>query len=216
MHSDVPLFLRSARYLRMNGEAHIKELLDTCLGRDSRPPVVIPIRTEAADTLGPSPSTYDVAGEISLRCEFGFVAEAAIGIDELSKATKQSIEDAMLAATKLEDQGYIKYVREMGGPGCVLPQNLLFAETDPLINGFDPYEDVKALAATLVNEGHSQIWAEELCRVLDWKPRRLNPALAIMIEGGHVIAPRSMGSAPYIATSVLVTDRTKLFARRVA
>ena len=41
-------------------------------------------------------------------------------------------------------------------------------------------------------------------------------ARAIAIEGGHVIAPRSMGSAPYIATSVLVTDKTKLFARRVA
>src|SRR5690606_18246520 len=110
----------------------------------------------AAGELGISPSAFDLAREINMRCEYGFEAEAMIGIATLVEATGLTLNETILAATELDDTGYIKYVREMGGPGAVLPQNRLFLATDRLIHDFNPSDDVKTLTATMLNSKADQ------------------------------------------------------------
>lgn len=213
---EIPLLLKTVRYIHLNGESSLRELVDTCLGRSSRPPVATPPRSQAAGQLGISPSAFDIARAINLRCRYGFIAETAIGIEELAEATEMSADDTVLAVTELEDEGWVEYGRVMGGYGSILPQNALFVATDKLIHGFDAWEDVSTLVASMINQGERQYSGQKLCEMTGWQPRRLNPAISILIDGGYVRAARSLGSAPYIATSVLVTDRTRLFARRVA
>ncbi len=215
-NEQIPLLLRSMRYVRLDGDNHLRELIDICLGNSSRPPVIVPSRSQAARELGISPSAFDVAREINLRCQYGFIAETAIAVETLAEALNISVKDAVLSITELEDEGYVEYGRVMGGYGSVLPKNQLFIATDKLIHGFDASEDVVTLVASVINDGSEQFAGEELCKITGWQPRRLNPALSILMDGNHVISSRSMGSAPFIASSILITDRTRLLARRVA
>jgi hypothetical protein len=215
-HEQIPLLLRSMLYVRIDGNSHIRELIDVCLGNSSRPPLLMPSKVTAARELGISPTAFDVAREINLRCKYGFVAETAIGVESLADAVGISNQDAVLAVTELEDERCVEYGPVMGGCGSVLPQNQLFVATDKAIHGFDAWEDVSTLVAAILNHGARQYSGDALCELTGWQPRRLNPALSILIDGDHVNASRSIGSAPYIASSILVTDRTRLFARRVA
>lgn len=74
-------------------------------------------------------------------------------------------------------------------------------------------DDALAVAEMLVNgehTGHNQLVSVRLSQRLEWKPRRLNPALTYLVQHG-VVRTSDTNSYPFAHYSILETPETRRF-----
>lgn len=175
--------------------------------------------------LGPAPQVKRVLGTglssnavsiaMWLAESDGFGAEGFVmhQFAEIQEATGLEYSVAEEALDELEEAVMVELIRSMNEPPLVKPRNRLFWELDPHVKGWNPEQDAKSLAATAVNMQKDIIDLDELAGVLEWSPRRTNPAAAYLVE--YCIAKGSLttSAVPYAYNWLQVTPKTRRFAR---
>jgi len=100
----------------------------------------------------------------------------------------------------------------------VYPENRLFWIYDRVFRGWDVQGDALMLAQRLVDgpraEGN-QLVSARLAQELGWSPRRLNPALTLLVENG-IVRHSETSSYPYAVYSILDQPETRRFVREAS
>lgn len=110
--------------------------------------------------------------------------------DHIRSATGLPDEDISEAVHELESHGLVRRYTTLGmdrvGFIAITPLPSLFVALDPVFGIGDPVMDARTVAAELLStpEGVATI---DLAGKLDWPPRRMNPALDVLIERGLVM-----------------------------
>lgn len=140
-----------------------------------------------------------------------------LAVDEIKEEANLTIEEIEIAVDELESHGCAEPLRILGAPplGYTRVKALVgaFLIFDPIFMGWNPAEDAVKLAAELVNSDHGALSSAEACEQLEWSPRRLNPAVAVLINSGAVLESRAI-DPQYISPSLRKNNRTARFARQ--
>jgi hypothetical protein len=218
---DVPATLRGLLWVSLeNYDDGLRRLLEACHDVSTKPPVGEPpawARQRPLEGLDLSAHAQRVAAWINAHSENGTTYHF-YDRDEIMRDLELSADEAGMAASELEDYGYVKRGIDSGsGPAgfsYLQPRAELFFRTDPALHGWDPAQDAVALAAAMVNLArHDGVTLADVDKHLGWGPRRLNPAAEYLASYNYVNASRSMGSAPYSYNHALLSHRTRRFAQ---
>ena len=122
---------------------------------------------------------------------------------EKTDLSKDDVNDALY-----ELRGMIRVISDHA-----LPEDELFASFDKFWREWDPAADALRLAADLVNDDGFPGSLPEIAERYDWPPRRINPAVAYLINHDVIMAPKAIGTQPWIVASVRKTEATRRFVR---
>lgn len=121
------------------------------------------------------------------------------------------------AVAQIESRGWLDVHRAAGGTlvadiASLRPTPLLFIDTDPYLRGWDPRHDAECIANLLMEQSDGQAVVVDLARRLGWEPRRMNPALYVLVRASAIDpSPPSSGAHPFAYDDFLVTARTRRF-----
>ena len=96
---------------------------------------------------------------------------------------------------------------------AIMAESKLYAEFDKYFYDRDPAADALVIAAAMQNDPDFPEKAMEIAERLDWPPRRLNPALAYLVERKLVRETLYIGGGPFVATEIARTDATRRFVK---
>jgi hypothetical protein len=147
---------------------------------------------------------------LSRRSRNGYKLDPQIRIDSLAAELNLADDDIELAVDELQSLGLLEV---NGSRDVVFATNRLFWETDPLFYNVDPAADAETVARALVSSPRDQITMAELADLLQWPPRRLNPAASYLVETENAGGIQTIGSAPYWYYQVWRTTTTKRLVR---
>jgi hypothetical protein len=219
--NDVPTTLRGMVWVSLESyDEGRRQLISVCHDVSRRPPLgEVPgwASERPLPDAGISTSAQRLAAALNRRSEKGWHYDM-IGRDDLLTELGVSPDQLGMAASELEEYGWVKLHKTMGcGPAgfsTLQPRPRLFIDTDPALQGWNPAADAVTLAAAMLNNAGSRGYANipEVDEQLKWGPRRLNPAAEYLDERGYIRALRTHGGAPYTFTTAAVDFKTRRFA----
>jgi hypothetical protein len=218
---DVPVTLRALLWVSLEDyDDGLRKLLEACHDVSTKPPLGgVPAwaRQRPLEGLPLSAHAQRMAAWINQHSEDG-TRYQHFERDEIFKDLELTPDEAGMAASELEDCGWVELDVDTGsGPAgfsSLQPLPELFFRTDPVLQGWDPEADAVALAAAMINVARSDcVNLDEVDKHLAWGPRRLNPAADYLAAHGYVNPSRSVGSAPYTYANALLSHRTRRLAQ---
>jgi len=131
-------------------------------------------------------------------------------IMEKLSITKDECEEVI---DELEELGLINVHRSLSDQ-LISPANSLFLNTDHVFQGWNPLLDAKTIARAIVRDFQGgTIETKTVDEVLEWGPRRFNPAITYLVENGIVDSSETLNPGPYKYLWVMVTAKTRRYAR---
>ena len=121
-------------------------------------------------------------------------------------------------ATGLSEEDVEDAIHELSGKvqlshECVLPKEELFASFDQFWKEWNPADDALRLAADLVNDKEFPRILPQIADRYSWEARRLNPAVAYLINRDIVSTSQVMGTQPWLTHWIEDTADTRRFVR---
>jgi hypothetical protein len=158
-------------------ERDIEELINNIHGITRKPPLGQPPATvsEAKKLNTGYSAAASAIAKIFVDRTSTAIGDPEISIMELQEITGLSEEDVEDALYELS--GKVQLVDE-----SVLPKDELFASFDQFWKEWNPAEDARRLAADLVNDKAFPRILSEISERYGWEARRLNPAVAYLIN----------------------------------
>jgi hypothetical protein len=127
--------------------------------------------------------------------------------------------DALIKETGLSEEDVIDAVHELRGmvtvhsAGDIYPEDELFVTFDRFWMPWNPKDDALALAADMNNDSEFPTSPQIIAELYGWEARRLNPAMAYLVNRKLVRDTTGMGSAPWLVTWIERTDETRRFVK---
>lgn len=127
--------------------------------------------------------------------------------------------DALIKETGLSEEDIIDAVHELRGmvtvhsAGNFYPENELFATFDRFWMPWNPKDDALTLAADMHNDNEFPTSPEIIAARYGWEARRLNSAMAYLINRKLVRDTTSLGSSPWLVTWIERTAATRRFIK---
>lgn len=191
-------------------DAGIKQLINDIHGVVRKPPLGTPPEAvaEAAETeTGYSAAASTISKLFVESTEHAIFADPQMTVGELAEATGLSEEDVEDAVYELGS--LVKVSRDH-----ILVKDELFATFDKFWKPWDPAEDALKLAADLVNQAEFPGSLQEIAERYGWEPRRINPAVAYLINRNVIRGSKSVGTAPWLVAWIQPKDgATRRFVR---
>jgi hypothetical protein len=216
-HGRLPPLLRGLHSPEItdNGyEEEVKSLANWIHGISDRP------------RLGPAPALFDNTlvrrtgfSQSALRIAHYFVTKTEIAyldpqatVGALVEALSLTREDVADGLHELELVMGVKVHKVLNGTAnhVVMPEARLFARFDESWMDWDPDEDANRIASRLVATPGSGMLTEAIAREFEWTPRRLNPALTVLVDKGAIQVSNTK-SHPFVKYWVQATDDTRRF-----
>jgi hypothetical protein len=209
---DLPLLLRALLSPEVNNPPEdIQQLINDIHGISSKPPLGPP---PAAKATTP-PTGYSAAANAVAKI---FVERSAAAIS----GDQQMVLDDLIAATGLTRDDVVDGLHELGavleksaerGSDRYFAKDELFARFDGFFRDWNPADDALRIGADLVNDPDFPTALADISERYGWPPRRLNAAVAYLINREIVYAMRGIFHAPWTAISIEGTDATRRFVR---
>lgn len=127
--------------------------------------------------------------------------------------------DALIKETGLSEEDVIDAVHELRGMvtvdsmGSFYPENELFTTFDQFWMPWSPKEDALALATDMLNSVEFPTSPEVIAEKYGWDARRLNPAMAYLVNRKLVRSSSCLGSGDWLVTWIDRTDETRRFVK---
>lgn len=161
----------------------------------STAPVLAATQSAQRPTSPYSKEAEAIARLMVERSKYGRQNDPMIAADEVRANTHLSDEDIAEAVHELDQDGLVIRHQSLGmgkiGFHVLSPEPALFAVFDPILGIGTPLLDAREIARALTEREHDGNIAD-LAEALGWSPRRINPAIAILIAQGLVIASREI------------------------
>lgn len=153
---------------------------------------------------GLSSSAQKLAAHLCINSQHGLEHDPVIDAESLGELLGMSQETLGAAASELEERGWSCFRKTLGmgkaGFSSLWAVPRLFIEADPVLMGWVPKNDAKAIAKALLQKNDESSNVAELEAELQWGPRRINPALAYLIHEDFVLSSQTMNAYPYTST----------------
>jgi len=219
---EVPATLAGVLWVRLEQTGYakgVRKLLDACHGVSDRPaigPVPSWVQQNPLPETQLSTHAQRLAALLNERSETGGQGDPSVEIQDAQHALELVDDEIDLAVAELHQHGLItlrKGASSRGGVCGVSPTPRLFFETDPVLKGWDPDADARAVATAAVNTSNDSVSLYELDEQLAWGPRRLNPAVYYLVmHDGVEQAEKGSDSGPYAYSFLVIGAKTRLFA----
>lgn len=210
--ADIPPLLRGRLAPSIDEfEAGVKTLVAAILDLTIKPP------------LGPAPKAVSANGRTRFSQAATAIAEVFVkrtlnalefdpqlSRDDLAQATDLTPDDVSDGLFELRA---MVRERDYSGGNTVTARSSLYAEFDALFHPWKPAEDALMLAADLVNDEAFPSNPDLIAQRYGWPPRRLNPAVAYLMERDAVEVNTAIGDGRYIGFRIRATDATRRFVR---
>jgi hypothetical protein len=188
-------------------DADIRQLVNDIHGVLRKPPLGPPPLSVPAIETGYSPAATAVAKVFVEASETATFGDPQRTVQELATRTALSEDDVRDALHELG--AYFTLSSDWA-----LPKDELFVIFDKLFTAWDPAADALTLARDIISDesfpGNTAEIGERYC----WPPRRLNPAVAYLINRDLVMNSKAMGTQPWITAWVQKkTDATRRFVK---
>jgi len=182
-------------------------------------PNAAPVPAAAQSAQRPtSPYSKDaesIARLLIERSKDGRQNDPIIAEDEVRAHTHLSDDDIAEAVHELDQDGLV-FRHQTLGMGkisfhALSPEPALFEVFDPLFGIGNPLLDAREVARILIereNDGNVALLAE----ALGWSPRRMNPAISVLIGQGFVMASREI-ARPWVTRWVKAQPGLRRFAQ---
>jgi hypothetical protein len=193
-------------------DADLKLLVNDIYGVSRRPPLG-PVPTYAnAGIPELSAAASAVARHFVERSELGVDYDPQTNVGELQEKLGMTEEDIVDGIDELKGLGCIRMSPHFGprNTWTLGPQKRLFTRFDKHWKDWDPSKDAIVLARRVQDNEAAN--TEEAAQKLGWSPRRINPALAYLIDRELVMSSQS-SSHPFVSYWVRSTDETRRFLK---
>jgi hypothetical protein len=127
--------------------------------------------------------------------ETALFGDPQLTVADLVKRTSLSEDDVRDALHELRAVFTVSHDR-------ALPKDELFVIFDKHFMPWDPTADALTLAADLVNDASFPGNTPDIAVRYDWLPRRLNPAIAFLVNRALIMDSKAIGTAPWITAWV--------------
>ncbi len=172
-------------------DSAVSSLISDILGVTQRPPLgtVPSFATHAIHSeAGLSILAGRIAAFLIQTSKRGRSADPQLDVDDLRAIAEVPDDDIAEAVDELESRGWVTPTRALvAGPlGFVrlLPTARLFSDLDAMLMPWNPREDARTVAAAIVNSNGGSMVIQLLAHQLGWTPRRMNPAVTLLVEDG--------------------------------
>jgi len=194
-----------------NPEQDISQLINDIHGVTKKP------------ALGKNPNTVGVNQNSSSGYSAAATAIAKVFVlaTKLARKFDRSMQlDELTAETGLSKEDVIDGVHELQGMVSIhsrgttyYPESELFASFDRLWMPWNPSEDGLSLAAGMLNDENFPCSPKEIAERYGWPARRLNPAMAYLVNRKLVHERTCLGTGDWLVTSIGPTDETRRFVK---
>jgi len=187
-------------------DSDIRKLIHDILGVSRKPALgAPPLAAETVDS-GYSPAATAVARLFVEITQNALHSDPMLSVEELRERTSLSEEDASDATYELRGMVEEDY-------GTVVPLPELFVTFDKHFKEWDPAADALIVATDLLNDRSVPHEPEAIAQRYGWQPRRLNPALAYLINRKLIQSLTHLGMGAWIAVHLDKTDATRRFVK---
>jgi TIR domain-containing protein len=124
-------------------------------------------------------------------------------LQELTKLSEEDIEDALYELSGMVDVSH----------GSVFPKDEIYASFDKYWKDWDSAEDGLKIAADLVNDENFPSSVQQIAERYGWEPRRMNSALAYLINRNILRGKQVLTCASWITPSLDKTAETRRFVK---
>ena len=162
-----------------------------------------------------SPAAMGVAEYFCRETEHAAICDPIVTLDAVSVAVDLSEDDTVDALHELRAFiGKVENSRPRDGhPIWPLPR--FWPEFDPHFqyNRNHPMNDASAIAAHMVNDQAFPSHLPEIAKILKWKPRRISPAAAYLMDRDIVLHVSSYGMGQWVVGDIMPNDATRRFVK---
>ncbi len=219
--TEIPGLLDTVLYqdLRKKSIEEIYEILKRKLS-PAKEPLIIEAETDSVGQLGLSDDAIVLLKLLSDKSERALSNDPILKAQEVLGALQLSEEALSLAADELSEKGFVTLQKtlDMGKAGFryIGTTEHFFSITDKYLRGWNPEEDSVTLAKTLIDiaqTGHAAS-VQSADEFLKWGPRRINPALFLLIDKDMVTPSKSVNPL-YISMHVILKPRIYRYIKQI-
>ena len=219
-HQSVPPTLQGLLHIRVDNDyaAGLRKLIETCHNVDLKPTIGSPPEWSQGRPLpksGLSLHAQRLAALLNQSSKNALRCDTIMSPEEIASALKVTEDEIAIAADELDGLGWVELRQHIGmgkvGFSNIWPTSMLFWNTDRDVKGWDTVSDAKELATVLVNSEKDASSLSSLDTTLKWGPRRINSAASYLKEHHLALFSETLGSDPYISSTVFVNPRTRRF-----
>lgn len=194
-----------------NPEQDINQLINDIHGVTKKPalgkPANMPTMGIHANDSGYSSAANAIAKMFVISSKHARKFDPWLDIDQIIKETGLSEEDVVDAVHELRGMVTVHSKNRF------YPENELFATFDRFWMPWNPKDDAVTLAADMVNDSEFPISPENIAERYDWDARRLNPAMAYLVNRKLVRDNTCLGTGDWLVTRIMRTDETRRFVK---
>jgi len=188
------------------GTNAIKQLVNDILGISRKPPLGSKPIAAGLPRSNYSQAAMAVAKVFVEGSPFGTFNDHALGDEYLLSQTGLTKDDLTDALFELKRWLEVRF-------GTVFAREGLYAEFDAFWMDWKPADDAIFLASQLMNDPQFPHEPKRISELLEWPPRRLNPAVTYLERREIVRTLRGLDTGPYMVFSIEPTDHTRRFLR---
>lgn len=207
---ELPPLMRGLLSPEVSGPEHdLTHLINEIHGVSKKPPLGPPppaVQTAQKSSTGYSAAATAVLKFFSDSASDAFYGDPTFTEDELAEKLQLSPDDVADALHELRNFVKVTF-------GHVRPETELFASFDKHWRDWNPEQDAIKLALDLLQDTSFPSQSAEIAARYGWEPRRLNPALAYLINRKIILDSKTLGTMPWLTHWVQKTDETRRFAR---
>lgn len=162
-----------------------------------------------------------IAGSLGARSKLGLAYDPWVKVDDLVDELEIDDDTLEAAVADLTQHGFVA----IDDDAChrlpfraIAPLPPLFWWADPAIHGWNPIADAKAVAAARLALGERSAFVpvETINAKIEWSPRRINPAVAYLVQNQQVREIHHLGGGPHGGYALLATGATRLAVSTLA
>jgi len=171
------------------------------------------------DAIDFSDAAVRIARFLSAESKAGLERDPWVEVDDLIRDLQINDDTLEAAVAELQQQAFVVVSDDANHRlafHALAPLPALFWWADEDVHGRSPMADAKQVARALVAADNRTGFVDvaALASSLGWPPRRINPAVAYLVQNQHVREIRHLGGGPYGGYALHCTGATKAFVAR--
>jgi hypothetical protein len=204
--SDLPPLLSGLMSPELNESAFdLKQLISDIYGLTRKPPLGDAPITASTISTGYSKAATTAARYFVENSPNGLFGDIQSSVSDLMSHTGLSENDAKDAIHELGSLVHSMHL-DIG-----TPTDELYVRFDSYWKDWDPKDDALKLAADLMNDKSFPRAPKAISAFYNWPPRRLNPAMAFLVNRELVRAMKGLGGGAFSVQFLDPTDDTRRF-----
>ena len=161
----------------------------------------------AQQSTGYSAAANAVAKVFVETTQHAFEYDPHLSLNELVSATGLPKDDVVDALHELSDFTVVRHEESL------YPKTELFVQFDRFWQSWNPADDALRLAIDMMNDDQFPDSPEEIAKRYGWDSRRMNPALAYLVNRDLVYSVSFMDGLPWQVSVIRRTDATRRFVK---